>query len=251
MKKKISIILMFLFFVNVSVSALTLESETLEVIYKHIDKDSVVVFDIDHTIIENTIDLDSWIPLKIDELRKNGLTLEESVSFSLSMYFTLQQFVDSRIIGGSNDIIACLQEQKIPVIALTNRSIPVLKCTLKQMKKKGINFSATSLFNEDINLSVSHLGKFSEGIIFSGANDKGLMLFKFFDAIGYEPKKVIFIDDKSKYIESVNKEAENRNVEYVGIRLSLQDQKKENVNFPQIEADLYQLKTEIGMEPLS
>ncbi|MCK4651213.1 DUF2608 domain-containing protein [Candidatus Babeliales bacterium] len=251
MKKIIRNILLSLLFVNLHVCAVTLESESLKDIYKYVDSDSVVVFDIDHTVIENTIDFDTWLPQKIKELQQQGLNEKDAVLYSLSMYYTFQPFINFYPIGGSKEVIADLQSKKIPVIALTNRSIPASQVTLEQMKKIDIDFSTTSLFDKDLNLAITHSGKFSEGIIFSGANDKGRMLVAFFDAIKYVPKKVIFIDDKLKYVKAVEREIEKRGIEYVGIRFSLQDKKKDSVNFDQLEESLYQLKVKIGLEPLS
>jgi len=198
MKKIIFNLLLLLLFVHVHLCAVVIESNSLDVIKNYVDKDTVVVFDLDHTVIANNIDLDTWIPKNISELQTKGLNIHDAVQYTLCMYYTLQHFVDLHTIGGSKEIITDLQNKKIPVIALTNRSTPILQRTINQLASVGIDFSKTSLSKNDLDLSVTHLGKFSQGIISSGANDKGKMLFTYFDAIGYKPKKIVFIDDKLK-----------------------------------------------------
>ncbi|MFH0898882.1 MAG: DUF2608 domain-containing protein [bacterium] len=251
MKKIMSTVLMLLLFVSSHLGAVIVETSKLKSLYEYVDNDTVVVFDLDHTIIENEIDLDSWIPENITKLQEEGLSQNDAVQYTLSMYYTLQHFVTLHPIGGSKEIIENLQNHNIKVLALTNRSIPVLQTTIKQLKNKGIDFSRTSVSKKDLKLSVTHAGKFSQGIISAGANDKGAMLFAYFNAIGYKPKKIVFVDDKIKYVESVEKTAKNNNVDYVGIRLSLQDHKKKNINFDQLKKQLYLVKTQIGLESLS
>jgi len=250
MKKVIRNILLVILFLHLQAYAIIFESGSLKDIYKHVDQETVVVFDIDHTVVENSIDLDTWIAYKITDLRKKGLEIKDAVHLILNVYYTLQHFIDFYPIGGSKNIIADLQSKKVSVVALTNRSIPILRRTVEQMKNIDIDFSVTSLYDEDLGLSVTHIGKFSKGILFSGPNDKGKMLFAFFDKIGYKPKKIIFIDDKLKYVKSVEREAKKRNIEFVGIRFSLQDKKKKNFDFNQVEKELHELKIQIGMEPL-
>ena len=76
------------------------------------------------------------------------------------------------------------------------------------------------------------------------------MLFTLFDALGYKPNKIIFIDDKLKYVKSVEQEAKKHSVEYVGIRYSLQDQKKATINFEELNRSLHQVEVQVGIEPL-
>lgn len=251
MKRKIQKIVLSFLFVNFHIFAVIVESNNLQDIYKYVDKNTAVIFDIDNTIVEASIDFDSWIPYRINELVKKGLDKKDSTVNTLNTYYVLQQFVDLKPIGNSKKIISDLQRKKITVFALTNRSIPVLKRTLEQMKAIGINFLATSPSKKDINLAITHSAKFSKGIVFSASNDKGQMLFTFLDAIKYKPSKVVFVDDKLKNVKSVEKEVENHGIPYVGIRFSLQDKKKKELDFDQLKKNIHKLKIKIGIEPLN
>lgn len=251
MKRRIQKILLSLLFVNLHLCSVIIESANLRDIYKHIDNNTAVIFDIDHTVVDTPILSDVLMTHQINELTKKGFDEKEAMIHTLNMYYVLQLFVDFYPIGNSKEIISDLQSKKIPVFALTNRSIPVLQRTLEQMKKIGIDFSVTSPLKTNLDLSITYLAKFSEGIIFSGSNDKGQMLFAFLDAVKYNPSKIIFIDDKLKHVKSVEKEVEKHGISYVGIRFSLQDKKKEELDLDKSKESLHKLKVQIGIEPLN
>ena len=256
--------LFVLVFVNSRLLAIIFETNNLQDILKHLPnitqktkntnmdtiKDTIVVFDIDHTIAQLSIDLDSWIPENITRLEKKGLTKDDAISFTLNRYFTLQGCLDLTPIGSAPDFIKTLQNQQIPVMALTNRSITVSDRTISELLKYNIDLKITCPCKNKFDFPIKYNSRFDNGIIFAASNDKGTALFTFFDKVKYTPKKVIFIDDKMKYVTSVEKAAKNRNIEYVGIRYSLQDELKKKFNFDQIEKDIHNLQVKIGITPV-
>jgi hypothetical protein len=252
MNKFLSKILLVASFVFFNVNSVIIESDSFAAINEHVSPGVIVVTDLDHTVIENKVDLDTWIPLNINDLKEKGLSIDDAVFYSLSLYYNLQNFVGANSIDGSEKIINLLQNKNIPVVGLTNRSRPILDKTVSQLSNLGINFNKTSLYKDDLDIALNFVGKYSNGIIFCGSNDKGGMLFKFFDLINYKPKKIIFIDDKLKYVESVEKASNERDIEYVGIRYSFQDSKKDlsDNGKKELKKEIENLKVDIGMESL-
>lgn len=250
MNKIFSRVLLIFSFIFFNINSVIIESDSFDIIKEHISPQTIVVMDLDHTVIENKVDLDTWIPLNIQALKEKGLPVDEAVFYSLSLYYNLQNFVGASSIGGSAEVISFLQVKNIPVIALTNRSKPILDKTIEQLTSIGIDFTKTALYKDDLNVCLNYVGKYSNGIIFCGSNDKGKTLFKFFDSINYKPKKIIFIDDKLKYVESVEKSSKKLDIEYVGIRFSLQDTKKNlsEDNKEKLKKDIENLKINIGMQ---
>ena len=256
MNKIIRQILCLLLFAHVHTLAIIFESNNLQDISKYIDKKSkgtqetIVIFDIDHTIAELPIDLDTWIPNNIARLQQKGLSKEDAVSFTLNLYFTLQNFLELTPIGNSCELIKKLQKQNIPVMALTNRSIVVAKRTISQFSQKDIDLSIKSPIKKTLEFPVTYNCRFSHGILFVASNDKGRALFAFFEKAHIKPKKIIFVDDKEKYLISVEKEAKKRNIEFVGMRFSLQDKKKKAFDFDKVEQQICDLKAKIGIDPI-
>jgi len=248
------IFLRCLFFVilfpSLNLYATIIESDNLEDVYKYVDQDSLVVFDIDNTIAIVSMGIEPWVKHKTDKLVKKGLNRKEAFHFVLSMFFLISKFTTLLPTENSPEVICNLQKKVIPVIALTKRGFPVCKPTVKGLKDIGIDLSHNGLLEKDLDLAVTHIGKFSHGIIFAGSNDKGKMLFLFFKKINYAPKKIVFVDDGMHQVESVQKACKEHKIPFVGMRFSLMDKMKKEFRLPEAEKIIHQLKIKAGFEPL-
>lgn len=215
------------------------------------NKDVVVVFDIDSTIAYLEHDIEYLVCGREKELLEKGFDKNYSIDLALCEYFVISKKAKLFPIDSSPEIIMELQKKHIPVIALTNRSIPVIYSTVKSLKNIGINFGKNAIFCRDLDLAVSHKGFYHKNIIFSGKNDKGKMLAKFFDTIGYKPKKIIFVDDNKRNVESVDKAfAGIKDLECICLRFGFMDEKKKNFDLNNAKSGVDSLKIEVGLEPL-
>jgi len=251
-KKFIYHILFFISLLQSNIYPVIFESHNLSDIYKYLDKDSIVVTDIDNTIVKTIPkEVEPWIKYKTLELRKKGLSYKEALNHALYMFMIISKLTKLVPLGNSPKIIHDLQKKNIPIIALTNRSIPVVKRTIKQLKNIGIDLSKNNLYKNDIDLQVTHNGKYSHGIIFTGSNDKGKMLYEFFKKIKKTPKKIIFVNDKIKNVKSVEKAAIQNNAEFIGIRLCLMDKEKKDFDPVAAKKQILKLETKLGFHPLT
>jgi len=127
----------------------------------------------------------------------------------------IHQFIDLKTIHNSDQIIHTLQNS---VIALTNRSLPIIKRTIEQLNNIGIHFSKTAPLKKDADLFDTHKAKYVNGIIFSAHNDKGKILFNFLSKITPEDlkkiKRIIFIDDRLNHVKSVELAALQNNFRF-------------------------------------
>jgi len=250
-KKFLQYSLFFIFLLQPTSYAIIFESNRLEDVYNYIDKDSIVVFDIDHTMATVSMEIEPWIYHETARLEKKGLNHKEAFEFVLAMFHILTELTKLIPIGSSPQIVKTLQKEGICVIALTNRSIPVIEKTVRQLKEIGIDLSKNSFADHDLEIPVTYMGRFSRGIIFTGYNDKGKMLFTFLKKIGYQPKKIIFIDDNMIHVKSVEKAAKENNTQFVGIRFSLMDKMKKDFDLTKAEKNIDTLKIKLGINPLA
>jgi len=252
MKTKYLAALVLIFTLNLR--AIIFESDKLSEIYKHTNKNTLVIFDIDDTIMTPKIwpGSNTWLEHEIKRIQKKGLEFEDALYLILPLYFSVHQFTEDMMapLDNSPKLIKTLQKNNIKTMALTNRSMPMLKITLKELQGIGIDFLKNSLYGQDLELSITHKGRFSEGIIFCGNNDKGELLFQFLEKIGFRPEKIIFIDDKLKNVKSVQVAVEKREIKFVGIRLSVIDEIKKSFDPTEAEKQLSQFKTKLGIAPL-
>ncbi|MCK5632764.1 DUF2608 domain-containing protein [bacterium] len=246
---KNNLILLLLSLPTIS-QAVIVESKNLNDIYTHLQKDSIVIFDIDNTMTKISPAIEPWVHSKTAKLEKKGLAHDEAFHFVLAMFFTITEITSLVPIGNAPAIVHDLQKKKFPVIALTNRSIPVAKRTIQRLKKINIDLSSNHISKNIMNLYDTHAALYSNGIIFTGSNDKGRMLFTFFDAIDYKPKHIIFLDDRQNNVESVDLACKQNNIECICLRVGLMDEVKKNFDHTQAEKIIYNLKQKLGFEPL-
>ncbi len=241
---------MVTFFILVSfvMQATIIESEDIRTILHHIydthhHNEILVVFDIDNTVghIEGCGG-DEWFTATLKEKILKGDPIHIALAETLSVYFILQNKLWLEPVQAETPkMIRFLQDVGIAVMALTSRSLPIKERTLKQLEHMHIHFERSSLHTEPLDLTreqKDHLVAYYEkGILFSAENNKGDLLLHFFDTINYHPKKVIFIDDKIKYVEQVDHAMKKANIPYVGIRYSRLDEKVKNFNLKSYSAD--------------
>ena len=249
-KKSLSYIILLCCLLQMHTHTIILESNKLEDVYKHLKKNTLVLFDIDNTIANIQGNIEPWVHHKAEQLSRNGLNKEEAFHFTLCMFFILTDFAKFLPIGNAPDIIQDLQKKSIPVLALTKRSMPFSKMTIKKLRKIGIDFSKQTLYQKNINLPATYMGGFSHGIIFTGSNKKGEILSLFLKKTNLVPSKIIFLDDRRKHLQSVANMCKEKNIPFVGIRISLMDSMKKNFNLTKAEKEMYKLKVKAGFKPL-
>lgn len=223
MKSFLNILLMLTFH---SGMAYIIESNTLETVVEHIDfnePDTLVIFDIDNTIArpEGELSSDEWFCYLINKRMAEGHSYLTSIYYALPVVYYAQfnvLLVPTEAIAPF--LIQQLIENNIPVMALTTRSLFVAERTIEQLETINIFFSVPSISQDDLVLSMEHPCFYRQSILFSGNNDKGEALINFFHAMNYFPKQVIFIDDKVKYLSSVEKVLKEYNISFIGIRYS-------------------------------
>ena len=139
-------------------------------------------------------------------------------------------------------LIQQLIAQKIPIMALTTRSLFVAERTLKQLEDINLQFYVPGMSQDDVVLSMPHPCFYKQSILFGGNNDKGEALLALFKFMNYYPEKVIFIDDKMKYLLSVEKALKPYNIPFVGIRYSGCDERVKNFDPHKAEEQWQQLR---------
>ena len=211
---------------------------------KNLDENSLVIFDVDQTLFVSEGHRDNfankkaqaiWRPL-FDKLRR--CTKAEG-----NNYLRHEMFFNSKRIPLDENIasiIETIKESKAKVIALTMAAtgeidsfgrLEILRFT--DLKSLGIDFSNTFKEFQDLKLfELYYHGESSEskddphfsrhpvfykGILLTAWYKKGEILRTFLDKVNWWPKKIIFIDDRLKYLKSVKKIAQERNIDFLGL----------------------------------
>ena len=130
-------------------------------------------------------------------------------------------------------------------MALTARSIHIADRTLEKLENIDIHFSIPQVKQKEIHLTMSTRipSMYKEGILFSGNNNKGEVLLEFFKKTSYYPMKVIFVDDKKKYLVVVETALEKIGIPFIGIRYGGCDERVKNFDPAKAERELAQFKS--------
>lgn len=184
-----------------------------------VDSGTLVIFDIDNTIIETvqTVASDQWeeyLHKKYrQELEKTGMSPQAAEKTSKQRSFSewkqAQKLTEVKPVEPTTpDLIGRLQKKGITVMGLTARPVDMSPTTLKQLASVQVDMGRTGIHKSDVKVDdadeVDFRSQYVGGILFVGHQKKGPTLVKFLmDKIHYSPKRIVFIDDKKRNVDSV------------------------------------------------
>lgn len=200
----------------------------LDVLEKHLkdlDEKALVVFDVDYTlIVPNDRILTPCGEEYFQKFIKKLRTLKEKEELLVSKISLRAQvsLIDTKILS----LLEKLKQKNIKVIALT--AIPTgrfgLISNAEQWRVQQLGSLGISLdwsFPEIDSFTLEGFeGKktppvFKRGILASANYPKGKVLSAFLKKIQWKPSKVVFIDDRMKFIDSVESELDKENIEHI------------------------------------
>jgi hypothetical protein len=205
-----------------------IETKELKKIMEHLENEhDIVVFDLDNTLVELTHERggDQWFSAMIALAVENGFEQVAASKKILPLYFSLQQGRDLQLTEpDAHELVSQLQKSGRHVIALTSRSLPLKDRTVQQLTRLNILFSKLH-HPDEVAVQGLESAQYAHGILFCGWNNKGEVLTRFFDQLSYKPRKMIFVDDKHKYVKAVQDHAEKKAIGFLGIRYGGCDEK--------------------------
>ena len=233
MKKiSVSIFLSLALFISHTSWAKVQEIRSMHEIHEEITPQTLVVFDIDNTLMSPTGNLgsDQWFFYLRHLYSLQGLSEKESLDKANLTWNKTQELISVKPVESDTPAwIQSLQKKGIKTMALTARSLDVAETTKKQLKSIHIQFTPTPPYSKALTLEKTELhapdpAMFTDGILLVGErNNKGLVLEAFLKKICYTPEKILFIDDKLKHVENMEKALTSLSIPYFGYRYAALD----------------------------
>ncbi len=257
-KERLYVLLHALFFFSscgVSSNIHTVDTlDLLEAEVKTFGKDDLVVFDVDRVLVieKSAILQNSKLFETLIESRLKKLPDQKRHALgSLFRYEGKRMLVDEK----TPTLIKKIQNKGVTVIALTalnSGSLGVIKkledWRIEDLKSLGFDFSLAFKLSEPLLLNPKRplavnkslrpcIAK--EGILFSGRYAKGDVLECFLTAIGWKPKRIIFVDDDKYRVESVACACKVMGIPFMGLHYIKADkvQKPVDIKVAQFQAD--------------
>lgn len=212
---------LFLYCVCVfTLSAEIIEIDKIEEILPYVDQDTLVVLDIDDTLMVTAQMLggDCWFRHFLKEQVSKGFSFEEALAKVLPDYMLFQH--RTKVLPAENQTAAIVHQlqRKAKVIGLTTRSTELVYRTVQQLKTLDIDLNKNPLINKELQVSTDFSLFYVEGILCTQVRHKGDALKKLCDHLAYLPKKVIFVNDKLKYVEQLEETFAPLGIPYIGFR---------------------------------
>ena len=217
-----------------------IETQNFAEIIRHVDADTLVILDIDDTLLipVQTLGTDVWFISRRNHYFKTINDSSLALDKALAEWEAVRHITKVSIVEeGTQEIIGKMQRNHIFIMGLTTQGLALATRTIMQLRSLDIDVSKTAPSHQDHYFMNGQNGVlYREGILFTSGTPKGEALFKLCDMINYHPKHIVFINDKKTHLEDVEKCAISRNVDFTGLRYSYSDQRV--ANYRQEIADL-------------
>lgn len=214
-------------------SAKIVEIEHFDQLFCHIKPHTLIVLDLDNTLIEPVQQLgsDQWFYSQIARYEEEGMPKEDALERALADWMAVQNITKVKTPEpGIASTVERLQERGFAVIGLTTRGLGLSKTSLEQLKSVGIDLSITAPSKEEQYFRLNRGVLYRGGVLFTANTHKGEALFKLLDQISYRPRSILFINDKKSHLIPIEETSAARAVPFVGLRYGFLDQKVKNLN---------------------
>ncbi len=223
------------------------ETNAITDIYRFIEpneqnKDTLVIFDIDNTLATTPTDFgsDHWVSALFEQKHSSGIPFPDAIYAALPAYYQVQ--ANTWLVPVTSEsvpLVKTLQDQGITIIALTARDVYIIYRTREQLHRIGIDFSCTSPKKHFDPYGKPRPILYDGGIIYANNHDKGVTLLNWLKQMEYQPKKILFVDDKLKNVLSVEKAAVAAGYPFVGIRYGYTDERVKNIDMQKMASEYH------------
>lgn len=207
--------------VGASLAAKTAETHDITDLLRYVDRNTVLVVDIDNTILTSGQDLGTtkWGWNHVSRMEKMGYTHDEAMALTHAVFHQVWRLSEPRLVDERiPDVIRRFQKQGIKVLGLSNRDPSLAYVTSDQLCRLNIDLTRSSLDSDDFKVFAATETHYVEGILFVGdMGDKGKALNAFLRMVLQRPDKVVFVDDRMRNVSNVGAALRDLNIEYVGV----------------------------------
>ena len=201
--------LLFLFTQSVFSETASIHTiNSMQEIKKYIDKETLILLDLDHTIFEGKnygYGHANWFYDRVEKGKALGIDETTTIGKIFPHWLHSQKNAQVKPVEPfTPTMIKQLQSEGYFLMGLTSRQVPLVDITINQLKKIDIDFSSKQLSNETLNMSFNAPTQMKAGILFcSDYNNKGDVLHAYLDKLNIVPKKILIVDDSMRNIQSV------------------------------------------------
>ena len=231
MKKIISLLVFFTAVVaSKNLPAEILESSDISLALVLARPESLLVFDLDNTLIEpvQLLGSDQWVGHQLETLVKKGCSMQEALAEVLPSWLSILKKTEMRVVDPViPSLMNHLRQRKISCLGLTKRDPDAVCSTIEQLQKLNIHFFPCK--NRKLLEEFPGGARYKEGVLFTGrGEDKGHCLLAYLKQFRTLPSHIIAIDDKIAHLKSIERASQSLGIPFIGIRYSITDERVKN-----------------------
>lgn len=226
--KKLLHCLLLVLFLSTSLFAKVIESTKMSEILNEVTSGSLVVFDLDNTIMEasQTLGSDQWFDHRIEQKKELGIPLEEAIKSTVEEWQAINYKGKVNLVEKETvEIIEGLHADGIPTMGLTARPATFMNESLRQLDKLDVHLDDNTISDREITIQDKDIAKFKEGLMSVGGNNKGTVLVKLLEKVNFSPRRILFVDDKVKNVNNVDKALNEASIPSFAFRYGAADYK--------------------------
>ncbi len=216
------------------------EISTMAEIRPELSTTTLLVFDIDNTLVEpvGNIGSDQWYYYLVKAIARDDKALTADAAEAKAGEVWTKTLAAVKVQPVEAITPALIREQQkrgLKIMALTARGVEDAEATFRQLKDIGVDLTATAVRKDD--LATEQKGLYSRGVFFVGEGpDKGKTLVAFLKKIGLRPAKIVFADDKPHHAKNVDAALTAAGIPGVSFRYGAADAKVRAFNEVMAEA---------------
>ncbi|MCH9611916.1 MAG: hypothetical protein S4CHLAM102_03900 [Chlamydiia bacterium] len=212
-------------------SAEIIETNRFDTINEHITEDTLILLDIDNTLIEPTQEMgtNQWFEHRIKLYAESGLSKRDALEYALSEWTAVQYMTQVKLVEPQiADIVDKLQ-QNYRVMGLTTRGLGLATRTVHQLESVDIDLSKATPYDTEIYFYNGEGCLYRHGILFTCGTDKAHALEQVMQSKEWKPSKIVFINDKLTHLLPIERLCAKNDVEFIGLRYNHLDDKVNNI----------------------
>lgn len=227
------------FLTSAVASARILETKSIAEVEAELTPDTLLIFDLDNTIImpAQTLGGEEWFDYLVEKYVAKAVSAGTkpdtakllALRQALEEWNAVQEVTQSiPVEKNAPAVVAEAQRSGVKTMALTARPPELKKKTFEQLQAAGFALHANAHHREAFDLKGAMPTRHENSVVFVNAgNNKGDILVQYLQTTGNLPKKIVFVDNKLKHVEAVQKALQQAavKVDYVGCRHGATDAK--------------------------
>jgi hypothetical protein len=215
-----------------------IETTNIEDVYSHVEEGTLVLLGMADTLSDSVLSLGSkpWRHYIRRNLRKTQ-DLEQAGNLHDQWTFYVATSIPVKPVQKEIvEWIDTLQQKEIPVFCLTGRGRKVWYSTIVD---KVDNFTDFQLRSMGIDLKKSKVPEelknadpqlFHNGVFYTDPYTKGGFVEKILDETGYQPKKIVVVDDQFHQLLSLDEKLNEAGIDHICVLYQKAEKERKNFN---------------------